>query len=180
VADFNNGYASGLKNCYVKDSSGKTYDVDTISDITATNSQHDVQIKGDDQIKTIFSSERVETLKIMANAISFDALAAMTGNTVSSSASGMDIPFGTDSEMNPPFVEVGGQINGRLKDGTPVVIEKRWHKVQLGNIHVNMKSETEFSLEADGTAFQTDKDVVGAALSPARTSTVHEYAGQVS
>jgi hypothetical protein len=183
MANYNKAYGAGLKNAWIRDANGVSYDINAILKIDASNSQNDVEVKGDDAIKITFSSERVETLKISANGLTFDMIAAITGNTVSSSATGLAVPQGTNSELSPPFVEVGGQVNGKSDDGTVVVIQKVWHKVQLGNVSLAMENEKEFSLEADGTAYQTAVDVTGAAFAVQpgviRSSTVTEYNGSV-
>lgn len=180
--DLNKAYGAGLKNGYVRTADGNVYDINAIIQIDASNDQTDTEIKGDDEIKVTFSSGRKETLTVTANGLTFDAIAAITGNTVSSSASGMEIPLGTISEMNPPFVEIGGEVNGKADDGTSVVLKKVWHKVQLGDVKVNMQNETEFSLEMAGTAYQTDEQITGDPFAQGagthRTATLYTYAGQ--
>lgn len=178
MPDFNKGYGAGLRHAYVKDGDGDVYDINAIVSIEADNEQEDVEVRGDDAIKATFSSARKETLTITANGVTFDAIQAITGNSASSSASGIEIPLGTVSELNPPFVEIGGLTNGRADDGTIVVLKKVFHKVQINSVVVNMEGESEFSIELSGTAIQTNKDVTGSALTPARTSTLYEYAGQ--
>lgn len=179
MADYNKAYGAGLKHGYVRDSAGVVYDINAVISIDADNEQDDTEVRGDDAVKATFSSHRKETLTITANGLTFDTLQAITGNTVSSSATGKDIPLGTPSELNPPIIEAGGQTNGRTDDGTAVVLEKIFHKVQVNSVVVNMEGESEFSIEMTGQAYQTDADIEGTALNPSRTSTMYEYEGQV-
>lgn len=180
MADFNKVLGAGLRNGYIRTSDGVVHDINAIISIEGDPQQDDTEIKGDDTLKATFSSGRREEMTINANGITFDTLQAITGNSQSSSASGTEIPVGTQTELNPPYVEVGGEVNGRSEDGTAVVIWKVWHKVQLRNTKINMANESEFSVEISGIAVQADEDIVGGALSPARVATVGTRAGQVA
>lgn len=180
MAAFDKSYGAGLRHAYVKVAGGTVYDIDAVVTIDASPEQNDTEIKGDDTIKATFSSGRKETLTITANGLSMDVIQAITGNSISSSAGGAEIAVGTDSELSPPFVEVGGMTNGKTDAGTAVVIEKVWHKVQLNKITQKMANETEFSIDMEGTAIQASTDITGAALGSTRTSTVKVYAGQVA
>ena len=180
MANFNKAYGAGLRDAYVKDATGVVYDINAVVGIDADNDQTDTEVRGDDALKATFSSGRKETLTITANGVTFDTIAALTGNTATSSAGGIEIPLGTTSELNPPYVEIGGLTNGRSDDGTAVVLKKVFHKVQINSIVVHMEGETEFSVEMTGTAYFTDKTITAVTLSPARTSTLSEYTGQVA
>lgn len=177
MADLNKALGAGLRHGYVKDSGGIVYDINAIVNVEADNEQEDTEVRGDDSIKAVFSSARKETLTITANGVTFDVIQAFTGNTVNSSASTIDIPLGTQSELNPPLVEVGALTNGKNEEGTNVVIRKVFHKVQINSVVVNQESESEFSLEMTGQAVQTATDIIGGALTPARTSTLSVYVG---
>lgn len=178
MPDFNKAYGAGLRHGYIKTAAGVEYDINAIIGIDADNEQTDTEIKGDDSIKATFSSGRKEPVTVSANGLTFDTIAAVTGNTVSSSATGMEVPLGTVSELNPPFVELGGLTNGRTDDGTAVVLKKVYHKCQFNSVKVKQENETEYSVEMVGTAYYTAYNIVGAALNPPRTSTIYEYAGQ--
>lgn len=177
MADFNKSYAAGLRHAYVKNAAGTEFDINAVVSIDADNDQNDTEIKGDDAIKAVFSSGRKETLTITANGLTFDTISAVTGNTVASSAGGSEVPLGTASELNAPFVEIGGLANGRTDGGDAVVLKKIFHKVQITSVKVTLEGEKEFSVEMTGTAYYTDKDITGSALTPPRTSTLSEYAG---
>lgn len=180
MADFNKVYGAGLRNGYIKTADGTVYDINAIISIEGDPQQDDTEIKGDDTLKATFSSGRREEMTITANGLTMDTIAAFTGNTAASSAGGNNIPLGTQSELNPPFVEVGGEVNGRADDGTAVVVTKVWHKVQLRNTKINMAGESELSVEISGLAVQTDKDIEGGSLSPARVATLSTRTGQVA
>lgn len=176
---FDKSYGAGLRHAYVKLQNGTVYDIDAVIAIDASPEQDDTEIKGDDTIKATFSANRKETLTITANGLSMDVIQAITGNSISSSAGGAEIAVGTQAELSPPFVEVGGLTNGKTDAGTSVVIEKVFHKVQLNKITQKMAGETEFSIDMEGTAVQTATDITGAALGSTRTSTIKVYTGSV-
>lgn len=177
---FDKSYGAGLRHAYVKTATGDVYDIDAVVTIDASPEQDDIEIKGDDGIKATFSSGRKETLTITANGLSMDVIQAITGNSISSSAGGAEIAVGTIAELSPPFVEIGGMTNGKTDAGTAVVIQKVWHKVQLNKITQKMAGESEFSIDMEGTAIQSATDIVGAALTTTRTSTISVYAGTVA
>jgi hypothetical protein len=178
MADFNHIYGAGMRNGYIRTADGDQYDIDATVNIEGDPSQDDTEIKGDDTIKATFSSGRKEDLTITANAVSMDVLQAITGNSVSSSAGGSQIAIGTQSELNPPFVEVGAEINARTDEGTAVFVRKVWHKVQLGKSKITAGNGNELAVELTGSATQTDTDIVGGNLASARVATLFVLAGQ--
>lgn len=180
MGTFDKSYGAGLRHAYVKTSTGDVYDIDAVVTIDASPEQDDIEVKGDDTIKATFSSGRKETLTITANGLSFDVIQAISGNSISSSATGAEIAVGTVAEMSPPFVEIGGLANGKTISGTAVVLKKVWHKVQLNKITQKMAGEAEFSVDMEGVAIQTGLDVTGVALASTRTATVSVYEGSVS
>lgn len=180
MPNFNKVYGAGLRNGYIKTSDGNVYDINAIISIEGDPQQDDTEIKGDDALKATFSSGRREEITITANGLTFDTLQAITGNSLSSSATGTELPVGTQSELNPPYVEVGGEVNGRADDGTAIVVWKTWHKVKLYSTKVNMANESELSVEISGLAVQSDTTITGSALSPARVATVGTRSGQVA
>lgn len=180
MPSFNKVFGAGLRNGYIKTSDGTKYDINAIVSIEGNPQQDDTEIKGDDTLKATFSSGRREEITITANGLTMDTIQAFTGNSQSSSASGTEIPVGTQSELNPPYVEVGGEVNGRTEDGTAAVVWKTWHKVQLRQTKINMAGESELSVEISGLAIQTDADITGSALASVRVATVGVRAGQVA
>lgn len=180
MAAFDKSYGAGLKHAYIKVAGGTVYDIDAVVSIDASPEQDDTEIKGDDTVKATFSANRKETLTITANGLSMDVIQAITGNSISSSAGGAKVAVGTDSELNPPYVEVGAYTNGKTDAGTNVVLSKIWHRVQLNKITQKMAGETEFSIEMEGNAVQTSTDITGSALATKRVATVEVYAGQIS
>lgn len=177
---FDKSYGAGLRHGYIKDTNNNVYDIDAIVSVEASPEQDDTEVKGDDALKATFSFNRKETLTITANGLSLDVLQALTGNSVSSSATGAEIALGTTGEMSPPFVEVGAYTNGKNQAGTSVVIKKVWHRVQINKPVVKMAGETEFSVELEGISYQTATDISGASLGSTRTATLSVYEGSVS
>ena len=172
---YNHTYGAGMKHGQITVAAGTTYNIDAIINIEGDSEQEDTEIKGDDTVKATFSSGRKETLTITANAISMDVLEAITGNTLEtlSSPAGKAIPLGTDSELKPPFIEVQAEIAGKTDEGTSVKVVKIWHKVQINKIKINAGNGSELSVEMEGVAVKTDKEINGGtALSPARVATL--------
>lgn len=104
--------------------------------------------------------------------MSLDVIQAITGNSVSSSATGAEIAVGTVSELAPPYVEVKASTNARTKAGVACTISKTFHKVQLNKVNTKMAGETEFSLTMEGISVQTAEDITGADLASSRTATI--------
>lgn len=167
-------YGAGAKDCKIKVAGGTIYDVGAIVEVSGDPQQDTVDIKGDDELKTKFVFAQTENVTIKANAISFDALQAITGNSISSSAVGEEIPLGTDSEQNSPFIEVRSYIRARRDDGTATTVLKTFHKVQVQSIKVISSNGNELNVEITATAYKTSKDITGASLSPARVATLKE------
>lgn len=167
-----NTYAAGLKDGKVKLSSGTVYDINAVVSAEADPSQDEIEVKGDDELKATFISNITEELTIVANAITFDAVEAITGNDVSSSATGMEVALGTDSQENPPYVEIQAFAQAKNGDGSSATLKKVWHKVQIYSIKLSMAGEQEFNVEMKGRAYQTATDIEGAALATNRVATV--------
>ena len=171
---------AGLKDAKIKISTGVTYDIFGVVSAVGDPDRDEIEVKGDDEVKGIFTMGLKETITIESNALSFDVIQAITGNSVSSSATGSEIALGTDSEMNPPIVEVQAYTIARSADGTSSVIKKTWFKVQLGKIKVEQAGENEFKFSCEGTAFPTSTNVTGAALDSKRIATLNVYAGTIA
>ena len=170
--DFKNIYGAGFRHGQIRVAAGTVFDIDAIINIEGDPQQEDTEITGDDGIKATFSSNRKEDITITANAIGMDVLQAITGNTLATSASGSNIPLGTQSELNPPFVEVQGVINARTDQNTAVVVRRTWVRVQLNKVKINGGNGSELSVEISGKAVQSAKDITGATLTPARVATL--------
>src|SRR5687768_13506951 len=102
-------YGAGLLHAWVKDSDGTTYDFDAIMSGEADPEMETTEIPGDDEIKAKFNSNQKLTVSLAANAFSFDAYAAITGNAVTdvaattgagAHAAYKHTPGGTNSEKN--------------------------------------------------------------------------------
>lgn len=167
-----NHYGAGLNNGSVKLSDGNIYDIDAVVTAEGDPQVDDVQVSGDDELKASFYYNRREEMTITANGLSFDVIQAITGNTVSSSAGGLEVALGTDSENNPPFVEIKAETTAKDSLGANVTLIKTWHKVQIQSCKVTQSQGSEFSVEMTGVAYQTDEDIVGAALSSKRVATI--------
>lgn len=182
--DFNHIYGAGFRHGQVKTANETVYDIDAIIGIEGEPEQESTQIPGDDTVKATFSSSRTENITVTANAISMDVLAAITGNTAtdigtSPNFTGKEIPLGTQTELNAPFVEVSGVINGKTDEGTNVMVKKTWHKVQFTTVKITSSNGSEMSVELTGTAVQTDKGIAGAALTPLRVATLSIQTGSL-
>jgi len=165
-------YGAGLKDGKIKTSDGNIYDIGAIVSAEGSPAQDEVEVKGDDELKVTFVSNIKEELTIVANGISFDVIEAITGNDVSSSATGMEVALGTESQTNPPFVEVQAFTTAKTDDDTSATIEKDWHKVQIKSIKVTQAGESEFNIELTGIAIQTAEDIEGNSLSSKRVATI--------
>lgn len=169
-----NIFGAGMKDARIKVAGGTIYDIVAVVEVTGDPQQDTVDIRGDDELKTSFVFAQTENITIRANAISFDALMAITGNSVSSSAVGEEIPLGTDSEQSPPFVEVRALVRAKRADGTNTTIQKTFHKVQITSVRVNASDGNELSVEMTGRAYKTSTDIAGATLTPSRIATLKE------
>lgn len=177
--DVGNFYGAGLKHAYVKDADGNEIDIFAIIGASGDREQDELEIKGDDEVKGIIISGSKETFTIEANGVSFEVIQMITGNSAASSSTGSDIALGTDSELNPPYVEIGCLTNAKSSDGTASTLLKIWHKAQLKAVKVEQAGETEFKFTAEGLAVPTDDDIEGNALESNRIATLKAYAGAV-
>src|SRR3954449_464129 len=73
---------SGLLHAWVRDGDGTVYDFDAIMSGDADPEMDSTEIPGDDEIKATFNSNQKLSVSLTANAFSFDAYAAITGNPV--------------------------------------------------------------------------------------------------
>lgn len=169
-----NFYGAGLAHGSIKLADGNVYDIDAIVSAEGDPQVDDVPVKGDDEMKATFYFNQREEITLSANGLSFDVIQAITGNSYSSSAGGIEVALGTASEMNPPYCEVKAQTVGKDKiAGAAVTIEKIWHKVAFGPAKVTQQGEKEYAIEMTGVAYQTSLDIEGAALASKRVATIH-------
>lgn len=167
-----NSVGAGLYDGKVKTSDGNIYDIYAIVSSNGEAAQDEVEIKGDDELKATFISNIREEITIEANGLSFDVIQAITGNTVSSSAGGLEVALGTSSQENPPFIEVQAFTHAKDSLGNTCVIQKIWHKVQIKPPQVTQEGEGEFKIEMQGTAYTTETDIEDNALATKRVSTL--------
>lgn len=163
---------AGLYDGKIRTSDNNVYDIHAIVSAVGEPAQDEVEVKGDDELKATFISNIREELTITAHGVSFDTIQAITGNSYSSSAAGIEIALGTDSQMNPPDVEVQAFTKAKDSANVPVVVKKTWHKVQIKSVKVSQEGESEFTLEMAGVAYQTDEDITGNSLATKRVATL--------
>jgi hypothetical protein len=175
--DPNKVIGAGLKDAKIKNSDGDIFDIYGVVTANGDPDRDEIEVKGDDVILGVFAQGLKESITIEANAITFDVLQEITGATLNSSATGADILLGTDSESNPPIVEIQAFTTAKTSDGTATVIKKTWYKVQLTSIKVEQAGENEFKFTAEGTAYPTATDVTGAALAESCISKLQQDSG---
>lgn len=164
--------AAGVYDCKIRIAAGTEYDVFAITSVGADPQQDEIEIKGDDETKVTFVSNLREELTLSGNGINFATLEAITGNSLGSSAGGLELPIGTVAQQNPVLLEVQAFVTAKDDDGVSTVVKKTWHKVQITSIKVSMEGESEMSVEMSGTAYQTDEDITGSALGSKRIATL--------
>lgn len=158
-------YGAGLKDAKVRIADGNEFDIYGVIGSEGEPTQDEIEVNGDDKLLGTFISNIREELTVTANGIDFETLQAITGNSVESNGSNIKIKVGTDSQQNPPFVELQGFITAKDDDGNSVVVKKTYFKVQFKTVKVMSENGGEMNLEMTGIAYQTDKDITGAALS---------------
>lgn len=175
--DVKNAFGAGLKDAKIRDANGTLHDLFGVVTAEGQTTREETEVRGDDQLLGTFGSSLREELTLEANAVSFDVIAAITGNQVTTVAdTSSKIDLGTDSELNPVFVEVQAFTNAKFKDGTPAEIKKTWHKVQLNSITISQAGEQEFRVSMEGVALQTTTDVTGSELGVNKIATLEVYA----
>lgn len=170
-------YGAGLKDGQIQTADGVLHDIFAIVEMNGDPQVDDLEVKGDDELKGVFFSNRREELSITANGLRFDTIQAITGNSYSSSPSGFSIPLGTDSENVPPEVAVIGYTNARDTAGVVCRIKKTFERVQFNTPIVSMAGEQEFNIELNGVALPTSTKITGQTLTPKRVATLEVLAG---
>ena len=169
-------FGAGLSDAKIKVLAGTTYDIKGVVTAEGSPENTKTEIKGDDSILGSFISAQKETVSIKANAVSFDVIQAITGNTYSSSASGGEVPMGTVAEQNPVYVELQAFTTAKNTDGTAVTVKKVWHKVQIESTKISQANEQELTMELEGIAIPTATEINGSTvLTPARVATLSYY-----
>lgn len=168
--DISNAYGAGLRDAKIRDSGGDVHDIYGVVTAEGNTQREETEVRGDDQILGTFGSALREEITIEANAVSFDAIQAITGNQVTEVVDeSSTINLGTEGELNPVFVEVQAFTAAKFKGGENAEIKKTWHRVQINSITIAQAGEQEFKVTMEGIALQTDSDITGAAFTPAVT-----------
>ena len=163
---------AGLYDATFKTSDGEEYDVYAVISANGDPAQDETEVKGDDELKATFISNIREELTVSANGLDFDTIQAITRNTEASSDDGLEIALGTDSQENPPFIELKASTKAKDDDGTSCDLIKTWHKVQVKTVKITQEGESEFGLELTGVAYQTETDIEGTSLTTKRVATI--------
>lgn len=171
--------AAGLKKIEIRKANDEVIVAYGAVSLSGDPQSTSIDIKGDDVELGKFVTGLSETLSLELSGLSFDVIQAITGNAVSSSATGSSVGLGTDSEMNSPIIEISAYSMAKSQDGTASVMRKTWHKVQLGTPKLEQQGENAFTFAADGTAYQTDVDVTGTSLATTRIATLNGYSGVI-
>jgi hypothetical protein len=164
---------AGLKNAYVKTADGNSYDVFAVVSAEADPQQDEIEIKGDDETKATFVTNQREEITIQANGLNIETVQAITGNSLTSSASGMEIPLGTEGQANPVNLEVGAETTAQDADKVSVTVRKVWHNVEIKSLKLSQAGEQEFNVEMSGMAYQTSTNITGGALASKRVATLY-------
>lgn len=162
--DPNYTFGAGLKDGKIRTSADETLDIYAVVTAEGSTKRDETEVKGDDQILGSFGSSLREEISIEANGISFDVLAAITGNQVTESSDAASVLLGTTKELNPVFVEVQAFTSAKFRSGDVAEIKKTWFKVQLNSITFSQGGEKELKVQMSGIALQTDVDITGDAI----------------
>ncbi len=177
---------SGLLHAWVRTPDGTMHDFEAIMSGSADPEMDSTEIPGDDEMKATFNSNQRLTGSANANAVSFDAYEALTGNPVTDVAAVTGtgahpaykhMPGGTVSENNPPFVELGFVTAGKDNLGNEVHYVRVLHKVQAKPARTPQENNSALSFEFDYTAYPTATDIEGGALASRRIDTKYVVAG---
>ncbi len=177
---------SGLLHAWVRTPDGTMHDFEAIMSGTADPEMDSTEIPGDDEMKATFNSNQRLSVGVSANALSFDAYEAMTGNPVADVAAVTGtgahpaykhMPGGTVAENNPPFVELGFVTAGKDDLGNECHYVRVLHKVQCQPARTPQENNSALSLEFDATAYPTATDIEGSALASRRIDTKYVVDG---
>lgn len=171
---------AGLRHAWIRIAAGTYIDIDASMSVEGEGEIEDTEVEGDDAVLAVFASKPTKTLTIEANALTPAVIAAITGESVATvtitgppAYAGEEVALGTAGETNPPFVEVGAYTVAKKKsDGNNAVIQRIFHKTQLRVTSITQEKDGEFSVNMEGTAYPTAKDITGTALASERVDTL--------
>ena len=177
--DITGFYGSGVRHAWVRDADDNVFDIDAIITVGGDTENEETEIPGDDAIKATIRSAQKISLSVEGNSLSFDAHAALTGNTATqtpaatspASPQSAEIAGGTDSELNAPFVEIGAVTVGKTQDGRNAYMVRTFHKTQAGPISTEQGNGSETTWSFDAVAYPTAADIGGDALASKRIDT---------
>lgn len=164
--------AAGLQTVTFKIADGSVFTGYGAVEATGDGEQEVIEVAGDDQILGEFVTEQTESLTLNFSALSFDVLQAITGTNYASSDDGIEIPTGTDSEQNPPYVEITAKSMAKMEDGTTAYLYKTWYKAQVRQPSISQSNGSEVTVEFEGRSYKTSTDIEGNALASARVALV--------
>lgn len=179
-------YGSGLLHGWVKEADGTVHDLDAIMSGSGDPEFDTNEILGDDEVKLALNSNQRVNLSLTANAFSFDAYAAMTGNPVTDVAAVVGppavpaykhMPGGTLAENNAPFIELGLVTLGKDNADNDVHYVRVFHRVQVKPIKTQQGNGSELNMEFDATAYPTSVNIEGDALASRRIDTKYVFDG---
>lgn len=183
----NTTYSAGILHAWVKDSNGVEHDIDAIMSVNAEPDMEETPVNGDDEVKATFYSNQRLNITISANALSFDAFAAMTGQTVtevaenttpgSEAPASKEIAGGVAGERNAPFVELGAVSVSQESNGDESHYVRIFHKVQCRRVSPPQENATELNATFEAVAYPTSVDIEGVALPSKRTDTLRVIDG---
>jgi len=168
-------YGAGIRHAEVMNSLAEVVDFEAVINVDGTMQIEPTEIKGDDEVKVTFYHSQKINITGEANAWNIDLVEMITGNSqlaVVGPPVGDEIAIGTDSETNPPFVQLRTQTRAKDTTGNIVTIEIVYHKVQLMIENLAQALETEMPLSLTGVAYKTGLDIEGGALESTRIATV--------
>lgn len=169
---------AGLRHAWIRTAAGAYIDIDAVISLEGDLEMDDTNVEGDDAILVNFASKPTKSISITANSLSTEVLAALTGRAqtalvggAGTTGAGAEIGLGT--EVNPPFVEIGGHTIGKLKaTDANQTIAHVFHRVQLRMTSSPQEKDSEFNCEFEGMAYPTLKDITGTALAYERVDTL--------
>lgn len=168
---------AGLVHGWAREADGTIHDLYAIMSGSGDTAFDSVDIPGDDEIKGTFNSNQKLEGTISANAFSFAAYEAISGNpvtfvaAVSGNPAHRHVAGGTLSENNSPYVEIGLVTQGKDDLGNDGHYVRILHRVQCKPTRSPQENNTELKMEFDYTAYPTATSIIGTALTSRRIDT---------
>jgi hypothetical protein len=165
---------AGLYDAKIKLADGTEYDVFAVKSMSSSPDTTNVEIEGDDVKLGVFNFSSALEINLQMDGISFDALQALTGNSVTNvTASTMDLPIGTSAESNPPVFELRGYTRAKDTNNTKGKFVMVFHACQIQGIpEITQEFQSSLSVQCTIKAYPTDKTITGASLSSTRIATL--------